>query len=351
VSDGSLEAPTDSQQVTYCLYDLKNNQSVDVDVVVISVLWRQSRCLSHELCRESGGSQARLVVRMISVLNEKHQDGHAGEVISDFDENGLLTLWAGGNLGYGGGNNIAVEWALHVWSPRYFLILNPDVLIDIAALETLVAYADSQSELGLLGPLQQVQNGGRNVLRRGMRYFKPLSILKSVTHPDSRTDYLNGGALLIRSSALMREKPFADDYFLFFEELEICERFRRRGYRVEVCEKSRVVHHEGGSRGSHHDDYAPEVAEYFENLNALRFTRRNCPWWLPSVLLTRLIAKPAVLIVRRDFLRFRFWWLAVKDFIFSRVRRFPFQAGWNPVLKTESLIDSAWPDFAKVRRG
>ncbi len=322
-----------------------------VDVAVITVMWRQAWGAPHRLHKLSDKMPAPLFIRSIAVYNEVHQGGRAAVVVGDCDGDGLITLWTGGNLGYGGANNVAVEWARRLWSPRYFVILNPDVVIDQTALERLVAQADSDPKLGIVGPLQQVQSGRRQVLRRGMRYFKPLSILRPVISAGSPIDYLNGGALLIRASALMNELPFADDYFLFFEELEICERLRRRGYQIAACEESWVIHHEGGSRGSHHNDYAPEVAEYFENLNALRFTRRNCPWWLPSVLLMRLIAKPAVLIIRRDFLRLRFWWLAVKDFICFRVRRFPFQAGWNPALTRESLIDSAWPDFAKVRRG
>ncbi len=330
---------------------ISSENNAQVDVAAITVMWRQTGGMPHQLHKRSDKTPAQLLIRSIAVLNEVRQGGRAEEVVGDCDGDGHLMLWTGGNLGYGCANNVGVEWARRLWSPRYFLVLNPDVVIDQTALERLVAKADADPELGILGPLQQVRSGSKQVLRRGMRYFKPLSILRPVISSGYQIDYLNGGALLIRASALMNEPPFADDYFLFFEELEICERLRRGGYQIAACEESCVIHHEGGSRGSHHDDYVPEVTEYFENLNALRFTRRNCPWWLPSVLLMRLIAKPAVLIIRRDFLRLRFWWLAVKDFICFRVRRFPFQAGWNPALTRESLIDSAWPDFAKVRRG
>ncbi len=285
-------------------------------------------------------STSSLSIRNLIVFNSSIGVSDEVDLLAD----GSTVLWSGGNLGYGGGNNFAMAWARRTWSPRYFLILNPDVDIEWSAIERLVAHADHDPRIAISGPVQELESVQGARLRRGLRYFRSLSILKSVDHAGARIDYINGGALLLRAAAFDAQPPFTDKYFLFFEELELCERIKGLGYRVEICEDSRVIHREGGVRGSRRDaDYCPEVAEYFENLNALRFTREYCPWWLPSVLTVRFFLKPIVLLSRGEFVRLTFWRMAIHDFFRRRVSRFSFQAGWSPQLNKESLHERIWP--------
>lgn len=322
-----------------------------IDVLVVTLLWRPSELPERGFGVPAGADSRMLpTLRSILALNGAHEDPSPDEsrpIPVAVDAGESIRILSGGNLGYGGGNNAAVEWSRHCFSPRYFLFLNPDVEIDTNAIFALVKQADLEPEVAVLGPVQMVSAGGTCKVRRGLRYLRWLSVIRDVSRSVARIDYINGGALLVRAEALRGELPFTNEFFLFFEELELCDRMRRRGYRIAVCEESQVTHYEGGVRSSRRDpDYCPEVSEYFENLNALRFTKKYCPWALPSVLLVRLLLKPIVLLVRRDRIRFGFWWMAVKDFSLRRVSRFPFQQGWNPRLSGESLRDALWPEFA-----
>jgi GT2 family glycosyltransferase len=308
-----------------------------IDVVTVTLLWRSEASPPRALVPLSTSS---ISVRSLIVCNSSRGTPEEFELLED----GSALLWSGGNLGYGGGNNFAVAWARRTWSPRYFLILNPDVDIEWSAIERLVAHADRDQRIAISGPVQELESVHGSRLRRGLRYFRSLSILKSVDHAGVRIDYINGGALLLRAAAFDDQPPFTDKYFLFFEELELCERIKGLGYRIEICEDSRVIHREGGVRGSRRDaDYCPEIAEYFENLNALRFTREYYPWWLPSVLIVRFFLKPIVLLSRGEFVRLTFWRMAIHDFFRRRVSRFSFQAGWSPELNKESLHERIWP--------
>jgi GT2 family glycosyltransferase len=318
------------------------------DVAVLILLWR--RTLSMRLLTgDSSGvsSDSALHIRYLIAINDDSVGNLSQELTADDVLKGAGRIWTGGNLGYGGGNNVAADWVCREWTPRYLLILNPDVTLDKEAIEKLVASADSDPQVALIGPVQMVDTGRSIRARRGLRYSRALSILWPVRRRHEKIDYVNGGAMLVRVAALEGDPLFTDEFFLFFEELELCDRLRQRGYKIEVCDDSVVTHEEGGVRMSHHDDdYCPEVAEYFDNLNALRFTRKYCPWWLPSVSIVRLLVKPIVLLARRDLVRLGFWWLAVKDFFLLRVSRFPFQRGWCPRLSGESLHDVPWPKFA-----
>jgi GT2 family glycosyltransferase len=157
---------------------------------------------------------------------------------------------------------------------------------------------------------------------------------------------VHGAAVLIRSSAFPGPHVFVDHYFLFFEELELAERARAQGRHIGFCPECHISHFEGGSRQLADDDFVSEVTEYFENLNAIRFTRDHHPLALPTVLLFRVLGKLLVLTLRGEGRRLVFWFLAITDALRFQVRRFPFQAGWQPQPGRDRIVDSKWPWLA-----
>ena len=254
----------------------------------------------------------------------------------------VRTICSGGNLGYGGGNNVAIAWARREFAPRHFLVLNPDVVLGEGALDALIDWADAHPATALVGAVQADPRAGGGAPRAGCRYHPCFSLIRPVPAGAGDIDYVNGGCLLLRADAFA-DPVFAEHYFLFFEELDLAARARAAGQDIACCAQARVLHAEGSTRdGVGDDDYRPEVAEYFENLNALRFTRDRHPYCLPTVLAFRLCAKPAALLLRGERLRLRFWALALGDFFLRRIRRFPFQRGWTNG-GPDTLVDAPLP--------
>lgn len=305
-----------------------------MDVAILILCWRHTEHLPALL--ESIAAQGDGLRHTTVVCHNEAGVDHA---------TGPQHIYSGGNLGYGGGNNHAIAWARRTHAPRYFLVLNSDVRLGHGALEALVACADAHPEAAIIGPLLVDPRAAQAVPQRGCRYHPLLSLIRPVpADRGGRIDYLGGGALLLRAAAFPRDPVFADHYFLFFEELELARRARDAGHTLHCCADARVEHLEGATRnGILADDYRPAVIEYFENLNALRFTREHHPACLPGVLLFRLLAKPAALCWRGQRDRLAFWRLAVGDFFRRRVRRFPFQQGWSPHSGRDATIDVALP--------
>jgi GT2 family glycosyltransferase len=313
-----------------------------MDVTIVILCWRNQEHLPA-LLRSIAGQRTSSRFDVVICHNEAESaarsvrpDAPAGLAISE--------VFSGANLGYGGGNNFAIAWVRQRSDPRYFLILNSDVVLHDGALDALVKWADGHPEMAVVGAVHDDPSRPGYRCFGGSRYDRTFSIITPNASPAGRgIDYVHGAAALLRSADFPAGKPFADKYFLFFEELELAARVEGMGKRIGYCPECRVSHFEGASRRRRRDDFPPEVAEYFENLNALRFTRDHHPRSLPTVLLFRVPGKFAYLCLRAQGARLVFWALAITDFLRGRVRRFPFQSGWQPGAGRDQVVDSDFP--------
>lgn len=314
-----------------------------MDLAVVILCWRNREHLP-ELLRSIAAQRTTSTFEVVVCHNEPDPGARANRLEGPGGM-ALREVFTGANLGYAGGNNFAIASIRERADPRYYMVLNSDVVLLEGALQAAIDWADGHPAVAVTGAVQQDPRSPGRVCYGGCHYNKAFSIITPSAKPDATDiDYAHGAALLLRAEAFRGADVFADHYFLFFEELELAERVRARGGKIGFSPGFRVAHYEGASREHAAGDYFPEVAEYFENLGALRFTRDHYPWLLPTVLLFRGPAKLIVLALRGERERLAFWALALADFFRRRVRRFPFQAGWQPRLAKERLVDSAWPE-------
>lgn len=171
------------------------------------------------------------------------------------------------NGGFGAGNNVAVRAALARHDrPEYFLLVNPDVVLERGALGQLVDFLDHHPRVGLVGPLTQLGHGRAvgtafrypgilSHLDEGM-HFGPLSRLLARWHlaPDPlpephRTDWLSGGCLLVRREVFERVGLFDEGFFLYFEEIDLTKRAEAAGFESWFVPAARIVHESGASTG------------------------------------------------------------------------------------------------------
>ena len=190
----------------------------------------------------------------------------------------VRTLRSEVNLGFAGGNNLAVRHT----DAAYVFLLNNDALVDPGVLEGLLARFGEHPRLGALSPLiyDYPQRGerpviqyagatavdalGRNTtLHRGEPAGSPPAGLRAVPHA-------HGAALLVSREALDGAGLMDEGYFLYYEELDWCERIRRAGFDVMLDGDRAIWHRESVSTGA---DSAFKT--YWINRSRIRFMRRN----------------------------------------------------------------------------
>jgi N-acetylglucosaminyl-diphospho-decaprenol L-rhamnosyltransferase len=194
-------------------------------------------------------------VRTIVVVDNGSRDGSA-EALAAADPDARF-LPAGVNLGYG----TAVNRGAALVTEPYVLILNPDVVLEPGSLKALVAALERDPGLAVVGPQVEEPDGA---LYPSARRFPDLAVAAGhaflgFVAPENRfsrayklldwdhsrpgdVDWVSGACLLARRSAFEAVRGFDEAYFMYVEDVDLCWRLWRAGWRVGYEPAARVVH-------------------------------------------------------------------------------------------------------------
>lgn len=177
----------------------------------------------------------------------------------------LIIIELSSNLGYAGGNNVGIKYAVNSGS-EYCILVNNDVRIhDPAIIEYLVGIAQSNPKIAVLGP-KIVGPDGRFL--HGAGWVSRWGRLKT---RDSDTpvqcDFVTGAFFVMRLSCIQQIGMLDESYFLYWEETDFCRRVRRHGYDVYYVPQTKVIHLESTSANS--------VKTYYMARNWVRYVRSS----------------------------------------------------------------------------
>jgi len=197
------------------------------------------------------------------------------------------------NLGFAGGNNIGIRWALD-HGADFVLLSNNDVEVDKEAVTHLVSIADKDRTIGAVAPkILEFDNpckisfaGGRISLWRGASYHVGQGEVDIGQYDRvNECDYLTGAFLLVRSEVIRQVGLISEDYFLYWEDADWCCRIRKHGYRLLYSPTASVWHKVSQGTGG----FLNYGFNYYQIRNNLMFVRRFVPWYLrPSAYLFSL---------------------------------------------------------------
>ena len=165
------------------------------------------------------------------------------------------------NYGFAEGNNIGIRYALKALNPDYILLLNNDTVVDRNFLTELVKVAESDERIGIAGPKiyyygyrgrTDVINfaGGKLSIWRGQTSHIGIKEIDKGQYDKIReVDYVEGSCLLIKTNTLSKVGLLDPNYFVYWEENDLCIRCRRVGYRVIYVPKAKIWHKISSSSG------------------------------------------------------------------------------------------------------
>jgi GT2 family glycosyltransferase len=169
------------------------------------------------------------------------------------------------NLGFARANNAGARLARH----PYLLFLNNDTLVQPGWLEEMVATAESDRAIGVVGIKQLFpytntihHTGIIFTASKGPQHIYPFADA-SLPHVNRQREYqaVNGACLLISKALFDSCGGFDESYVNGFEDLDLCMAVRKRGRRVVCCTKAFIYHYGQISEGRTADD--PHNEEYF----------------------------------------------------------------------------------------
>ncbi|NLG36263.1 MAG: glycosyltransferase family 2 protein [Lentisphaerae bacterium] len=147
------------------------------------------------------------------------------------------------NRGFAGGVNAGIREALAQPSISYLWVLNNDTVAAPDTLEQLVAAAEADALIGLVGAplLEGSEDTGRRRVPPGKHLWKPWAI-PVFPRTGQPPDYLSGACLLIRRRLLEDIGSFDDGFFFFFEDADFSRRAVSKGWRLAVAEGAQIEH-------------------------------------------------------------------------------------------------------------
>jgi hypothetical protein len=148
--------------------------------------------------------------------------------------------------GFGANHNAAFRVACG----EHFCVLNPDIRIDANPFPPLIDLLENLS-IGVAAPLIVSPMGGIEDSAR--RFPTPAGILAKAIFGARDPDYPIGSELLypewvagmfmlFRSEVFRDSKGFDEDFFLYYEDVDLCWRLQRKGLKPVVQPAVRVVH-------------------------------------------------------------------------------------------------------------
>jgi N-acetylglucosaminyl-diphospho-decaprenol L-rhamnosyltransferase len=200
----------------------------------------------------------------IVVVDNSSSDGSLARLAAvDKD---VILLPSGANLGYGRGMNLGVKKT----TGEVLLICNPDLVVDKDSVRLLLEELSSARDVAVVGPLILGDDGGRypsarrfptlmdaaghvllGMVRPDNRYTRRYQLADEALDENRDVDWVSGACMAIRRIAFTTVGGFDPGYFMYVEDLDICWRLHRAGWRVEYLPVARVTHVGGTSSRRH----------------------------------------------------------------------------------------------------
>ncbi len=182
------------------------------------------------------------------------------------------------NLGFAGGNNMGIKIA----TGDYLFLANNDTEFTEGLIGTLANTLDTHPEVGIISPKIRYFSQPDMLQYAGftpMNYYTARNSCIGQFETDKgqydantgETGFIHGAAMMMRKSALDKAGPMADNYFLYYEEMDWCEHIRKAGFKIWVNMQALIYHKESVSVGA-----KSALKEFFMNRNRILFIRRNC---------------------------------------------------------------------------
>lgn len=190
------------------------------------------------------------------------------------------------NLGFAGGNNLALPHA----KGDFLFFVNNDAEIKEGCIAGLLDFLEKTPGSGIVSPLicyGPREDAGSAPLRIQYAGMPPVSRFTARSNMDGngaenrgqyaspfRTGYAHGAAMMISRRVLDEVGPMLEDYFLYYEEIDWCERLRKAGYSIWVEPRAVLWHKESMTMKS-----LGSSKTYYLSRNRILFMRRHYAGW------------------------------------------------------------------------
>ncbi|MBM3284263.1 MAG: glycosyltransferase family 2 protein [Candidatus Aminicenantes bacterium] len=203
-------------------------------------------------CLRSLEPEARDLEAQVILVDNNSTDGSQAMIRSSFPWVRLIENSE--NLGFARANNQGIRES----RADFLLFLNPDTVVFPGALSELLDELKRRPQAGAIAPRLVREDGSFQVsFGRRVSFFSEL-LQRLLFNPYYRVvlrffsrareaGWLSGACLLVRRKSLEDAGLFDENFFLYFEDIDLCYRLRKKGFRLILYPRATVLHAGGAS--------------------------------------------------------------------------------------------------------
>lgn len=198
----------------------------------------------------------------IFVVDNNSQDGSIEAIEKEFPNINIIKNPI--NAGFGAANNLAIKQA----KGKYILCLNTDTILVNNAIKIMYDFMEEEENknVAVCGgalydiDMHSVNCGGnlptiteifwklglRNIFRKQYSNYI-LTLTVDELKKDSSIGYITGADIFFRKSVLDKVGLFDENFFMYYEETDLCKRIRDKNYNIKIVKDAKIIHLEGQS--------------------------------------------------------------------------------------------------------
>ncbi len=231
---------------------------MDLSIIIVNYNVKEFlQNLLHSIIKSAEGISYEIII-----VDNASNDGSVEFIGEKFPQINLIANST--NLGFGKANNQALALA----KGKYLLLLNPDTLLREDTLQKMINFFETTPDAGIAGckilnPDGTLQLACRRSFPGPWTSFCKVTGLSSLfsrsrifarynlTYLDENQTYevdaISGSFMMIRKEVYEKIGGFDEQFFMYGEDLDLCYRIQKSGYKVYYVHTTQIIHYKGES--------------------------------------------------------------------------------------------------------
>ncbi|MBR9647296.1 glycosyltransferase family 2 protein [Clostridium tyrobutyricum] len=192
------------------------------------------------------------------------------------------------NLGFAGGNNLGIKYALD-HNADYIMLLNNDTVVEKDFLYKMLKSFNNDNNVGVVG-CKIMYHSNKNIIWYGGGYIDWFRFIgahygmgqfdKGQYDDEKEIDFMTGCCMLIKAKVFEKVGFLPENYFMYFEDVDFCVKVKNFGYKIIYNPKAVIYHKVGLSSGGEESPFSIEwctrnrlifMNKYKSNVSSLNF--------------------------------------------------------------------------------
>ena len=193
----------------------------------------------------------------------------------------VRVIVSGVNRGFAGGNNLGIK----ISKGDFLFFINNDAVLTKGAVKKILNSFQNAPTVGVVSPLicyypQSIQQSEDVIQYAGATNVNPFTGRNTIMGEGKKnrgqyrqskpTFYAHGAAMVVKRAIMEKVGLMSEFYFLYYEELDWCERVRKAGYTILFEPNAKIYHKESISVGK-----SNPLKTYYLTRNRILFMAKN----------------------------------------------------------------------------